>query len=311
MKTLSNKNISKIGIGSYGIGGRGHRDLKLTEKLDDENYIAALVYSLEKGMNFTEIALGYGHGNSLALFKQALERSSIDREDIFFTHSLYTRDLPSLEVIKEDIADFHKVMATDYADSTLITQSLIMKFGEETIYPLLHSLFDDGKTRYVSLSNANPKGIRAFKKEFNDKFIAHEGHLSFEIRALQDKGVFKTCDELNVRNIIWRPLRRNQTAKQNWELLDELAKKYNKTHNQIVLNWICSLRYNPMVMSANKKHIDENIASTEFHMSDDDYQRMTDFRPKNYHPPKIDWESPGVGSSIVTLISDFENHVSQ
>lgn len=310
MKTLSNKNISKIGMGSYGIGGRGHRDVKLTEKLGDEKYVDALIYSLEKGMNFTEIALGYGHGNSLTLFKQALDKSSIDKEDIFLTHSLYSRDLPSIEVIKQDIANFHKVMDTDYADSTLVTQSLIMKFGEETIYSLLHALLDRGKTRCVSLSNANPKSIRAFKKEFKDKFIAHEGHLSFEIRALQDKGVFETCDELNVRNIIWRPLRRNQTTKQSWELLNELAEKYNKTHNQIVLNWICSLEYNPMVMSANKKHIDENIASTEFHMLADDYQRMTDFRPKNYHPPKVDWEGLGIDDSIVTLVSDFENHVS-
>ncbi len=27
--------MSKIGIGSYGIGGLGHRDIGLTEKLDD------------------------------------------------------------------------------------------------------------------------------------------------------------------------------------------------------------------------------------------------------------------------------------
>lgn len=39
MKTVSGKEISKIGIGSFGIGGRGHRDVALTERAEDQIYI--------------------------------------------------------------------------------------------------------------------------------------------------------------------------------------------------------------------------------------------------------------------------------
>ncbi|MGA3150537.1 MAG: aldo/keto reductase [Candidatus Saccharimonadales bacterium] len=309
MKTKSNRPISKIGIGSYGVGGRGHRDMEITEKDEDQKYIDALVYTLQKGINFTEIALGYGHGQSLAIFKQAFDKSSVVREDFFFTHSLYPRDLPTIETANEDIASFYKIMETDYADSTLITQSMILKFGTDKVYPLLHKLLENGKTRYVSLSNANPDWIKAFKKEFGDGFVAHEGHFSFEVRALQDKGVFKVCDELGVKNIIWRPLRRNKTVQHNWELLSELANKYQKTQNQIVLNWMCSLGYNPMVFSTSQKHIDENIAATDFEMSAVDYMRMTDFRPQNYNPPKVDWEGLSIDDDIVVLANDFEEHL--
>lgn len=310
MKTLSGKDVSQIGIGSYGIGGRGHRDVDITEKLDDQIYIDALIYILQKNINFTEIALGYGHGQSLALFKQALDKSLIDRKDIFLTHSLYTRDFPSMKEVNQDVESFYEIMETDYADSTLVTQSLILKFGQESIYALLHNLLETGKTRNVSLSNASPKTIEAFKKEFCDKFYAHEGHLSFEVRALQDKGVFETCNKLNVKNNIWRPLRRGKTTKHNWEFLVELAKKYNKTQNQIVLNWICRLGYSPMVMSTDKKHIDENVTSADFQMSDEDYRRITDFRPPNYNPPQIDWEGIKIDDNIVTLVNDFEQHIS-
>jgi diketogulonate reductase-like aldo/keto reductase len=309
VKTLSGESISKIGIGSYGIGGRGHRDMELTEKREDGEYVDALVYTLNKRCNFTEISLGYGHGQSLRLFKEAFDRSLIAREDIFLTHSLYPRDLPTLEDMKRDIGDFYKVMGTNYADSTLVTQSLIVKFGSEVVYPLLHRLLETGKTRYVSLSNASPGAIKAFKGEFGDKFFAHEGHLSFEVRALQDKGVFETCQDLDVTNIIWRPLRRNGTQGHNWPLLVELAAKYNRTQNQVILNWMCNLGYFPMVMSATKEHIDENVASADFKMSDEDYGRMTSFRPPNYHPPEVDWEKSGKGDSIVTLVNDFEKHI--
>lgn len=309
MKTLSGKPISRIGIGSYGIGGRGHRDMTLTEAREDKEYVDAIVYTLQKQINFTEISLGYGHGKALSLFKEALDKSLIKREDIFLTNSLYPRDLPNLEAINEDIASFYRIMATDYADSTLITQSLIVKFGQEAVYPLLHELLKASKTKYVSLSNASPSFIKAFKEEFNDKFVAHEGHLSFEVRALQDKGVFDTCSKLNVENIIWRPLRRNKTMELHWPLLVELTGKYQKMPNQIVLNWIFNLGYYPMVMSASKNHIDENITAIDFQMSDEDYKRMTDFRPSNYHPPEVDWEKNGKGDSIVTLVNDFEKHI--
>jgi diketogulonate reductase-like aldo/keto reductase len=311
MHTESERNITKIGIGSYGIGGRGHKDVELTELQEDQVYVDSLVYTLQKGVNFTEISLGYGHGNAMRLFKVALDASGVARKDLFITNSLYPRDLPNFDEVKEDITGFYRVMETDYADSTLVTQSLVSKFGEAEVYPFLHQLLETGKTKYVSLSNASPDFIRAFHTEFGDKFIAHEGHLSFEVRALQDKGVFETCDELGVTNIIWRPLRRNMTSGLSWPLLAELADRYGKSQNQIVLNWITHFGYHPMVMSTSKEHIDENIASTEFQMSNEDYRRLNEFRPPNYNPPEVDWDKSGKGDSIVVLVTDFEKHIAK
>ena len=307
MNTVSGKFISKVGIGSYGIGGRGHRDMEITEKAEDEKYISALIYTLERGSNFTEIALGYGRGHSLQLFKQALDKSSLTREDVFISHSLYPRDLESIGTMDQDVAEFYKIMDTNYADSTLVTQSLIIKFGENKIYDWLNNLLISGKTRFVSLSNASPTWIKKFKQEFGDKFFAHEGHLSFEVRSLQDKNVFSTCDDLKVTNIIWRPLRRNKTLQHNWELLIELSTKYKKSQSQIILNWICELGYRPMVFSTSNDHIEENLSSTDFKMSALDYQRMTNFRPIAYNLPSIDWEGPGIDDDIVAQANEFES----
>ena len=306
METISGKSLSKIGIGSYGVGGRGHRDMKITEKVDNEIYVDALVHTLNKNINFTELCLGYGHGQSIVLFKQALDKSQVSREDLFITHSLYPRDLPSIETINQDIADFYKIMQTDYADSTLVTQSILIKFGEKPIYDILHNLVKQNKTRYISLSNASPSWIKKFYDEFGDKFFAHEGHLSYEVRALQDKGVLSVCKKLNVENIIWRPLRRNQTKSHDWDILIKLARKYQKTQNQIILNWMCHEEYRPMVMSTNKKHIDENIESLNFNMDDNEYKLINEFRPANYISPEVDWEGINIDDDIVGLVIDID-----
>jgi diketogulonate reductase-like aldo/keto reductase len=309
MKTLSGNPLTKIGIGSFGIGGRGHRDVALTELQEDIVYIDALVYTLQKGINFTEIALGYGHGNAMRLFKEALAISGIARKDIFVTNSFYPRDFPSFATVQQDVDSFYQIMETEYADSTLVTQSLVLKFGKEAIYTMLHRLLDSDKTRYISLSNASPAFIKEFKNEFDEKFYAHEGHLSFEVRALQDKGVFTTCDELGVKNIIWRPLGRNKTLGRNWPLLIELSKKYNKSQSQIILNWLCHLGYSPMVLALDKKHIAENLSATEFELSEEEYQRITDFFPSNYNPPSVHWDTLSTDDDIVILVNEFDKHI--
>ncbi|MBN1373779.1 aldo/keto reductase [Candidatus Dojkabacteria bacterium] len=306
---LDPQKISKIGIGTYGIGGRGHRDVELTEKQEDRKYIDAIAYTLKHGANFSEISAGYGHGNSLRLFAKGLKASLVKRENLFLTNSLYPRDLPNIETLKEDLKAFYEILETDYADSTLVTLSLLVKFGHEKVYEMLHEFIDSGKTRFVSISNASPDSIAAFKKEFGDKVFAHEGHISFEVRAMAEKGIFDTCNTLGITNIIWRPLHRNATTQRNWPLLLELSQKYGKTQNQIILNWICHLGFHPMVMSANPKHIDENLSAPDFTMELSDYQRINKFRPQNYNPPKVDWEKTGKGVSIVELVVDFDKHI--
>lgn len=303
MKTISGKPLSKIGIGSYGIGGRGHRDMPLTDKKDDSVYIETLAHMISSGLNFTELSMGYGHGNSVSLFKWALEKSGVAREDLFLTNSLYPRDLPNVKTINDDISSFYSVLETNYADSTLVTQSLLIKFGEETIYDILTNLLEDGKTRYVSLSNAKSEYIIKFKEHFKDKFFAHEGHLSFEVRLLEDSGVFQTCRKLAVENIIWRPLRRNQTSNHNWKLLNDLALKYDKTPNQIILNWMCYDGFRPIVMSSNKAHIDENLESLNFTMVAKDYKLIRDFRAQK---PSGSFNLEE--NSIVELVNNFEKY---
>lgn len=309
VKTKSGKKLSKIGIGSYGIGGRGHRDGEIVNKQDDDIYIDALVYTLGKGINFTEISLGYGHGQSLVLFKQAINNSIVQREDVFITNSLYPRDLADIESVKDDIESFYKIMNTDYADSTLVTQDFIIKFGKDVTFALLDQLLGSGRSRFISISNASPTWIKVLKDKYGDKLYAHETHISFEVREVQDKEIFDFCNSLNIKNIIWRPLRQNRTFTHNWDLLVELAAKYKRTQSQIVLNWMCSLGYSPMVMSTNKEHIDENIASIDFKMSDVDYKRITDFRPSHYYPPKVDWEGSDGGNNLVLLVNKFEEYL--
>lgn len=302
--TVSGKPLSKIGIGTFGIGGRGHRDVRLTEQADDDTYVRALTHTFNSGSNFLEVSLGYGHGNALRLIKQGLDASNLKREDIFITHSLYPRDLNSFDDIVADTDTFYQALGTSYADSTLVTQTLLLQYGEAKVFAWLHALLESGRSRYVSLSNASPSWIRKFKTEFEELFFAHEGHLSFEVRALQDKGVFTTCRELGVENIIWRPLRRSATLRNRYPLLEQLSTQYHRTPSQIILNWMVYEGFRPMVFSTNTVHINENLASSDFNMSSADYTTLHNLRLREDETQSIDWEGTSVDDDILRAVAN-------
>lgn len=130
--------------------------------------------------------------------------------------------------------------------------------------------------------------------------------MSFEVRANQDKGIFNLCNDLDVENIIWRPLRRKATLEHNWPLLNKLADKYHKTESQIILNWITHLGYRPMVFSTNPQHINENDDSLNFDMDIEEYTRLTDFRPRVTSLPHIDWNGARLDDDIVGLVKNVD-----
>lgn len=306
--TKSGKFLSKIGIGTYGIGGRAHRYVGEVDNTSDEQYVEALIAQLKLGMNFSEISNALAQGKSANLFAKAISTSSINREDLFLSHSIYPKDVVQIDDINKDVEDIHEVFNTMYFDSTLVTLSLITKFGEESVISILKELLDKEKTRYISLSNSNLVTIQKFKDIFKEKFFAHEAHLSFEIRENQEEGILDLCKKLGVRNNIWRPLRENKTSKYSWELLTKLSKKYNKTQNQIILNWMISNQYFPMVFSKNIDHIKENFEAQNFEMTKDDIKELNEFRIEGYNKPKVDWDKTGDGISVALLPDKFEEN---
>ena len=100
---------------------------------------------------------------------------------------------------------------------------------------------------------------------------------------------------------------RNRTAKRNYPLLLELSKKYNKTQNQIILNWIIKEKgIKAIIKCTNIERIDENLEALKFEMEKTDYEKLNNFRNKEFDNVKIDWYYTGEGVTIDQLANQFE-----
>lgn len=289
--------LSKMGIGTWGIGGFMEAD----PSNDDAKQVIALAYTINKGVNYVETVYMYAKGKAVDLLSQAFKQSGAKRESLFVTLSVYQRDAKTIQDIEGRVNDFLKTFGTDHIDSVQFTMGLVRDMGLENIKILVERLIADGKTKFTSLTNSSLEFLKTYHEAFGNNLFAHEGAFNFEVRENEKYGLTDYAKQNNILNVVFQSLRRNRTASRNWPVLVELSKKYGKTQNQIILNWIVSKGFFPIVKSSTKEHVDENLASFDFAIESEDLKRLNEFKIPGYISPEIDWYDTGKGEKIHNL----------
>lgn len=287
---IKKENLYKIGIGTW--------------KIDYEHFendIDALVYSHNKGENYLSLYMLYNNGEVVKQMRKFLDK--IDREKVFINVNLEPT-IKEIEDIEKQLDEYLKILDIKYVDNLQIHGSFVSEIPLVEVYKEIKRLVDIGKVRYIGISNVNLEQLKEINSLVRIDFF--EGVYNLECKLYEDIGVLNYCKENDIKFICYQPLRRNRTARRNYHLLVELALKYNKTQNQIILNWIINRKnIMPLIKSTNIERIDENNESINFKMSDDDYNKLDDFRNTEFDNVKIDWDCNG-GVTIDQLANQFE-----
>ena len=287
---LKKEELFKIGIGTW--------------KIDYENFendIDALIHSFNSGQNYLSLYMLYNNGKVVRQMKKFLDK--IERDNIFINAHLEPI-IENVGDVEKQLDEYLEILNIKYVDSLQIHGSFVSKIPLLDVYNEIKRLVDIGKVRYIGISNVNLKQL----KEINDvvKVDFFEGVYNLECKIYEDIGLLEYCRENNIKFVCYQPLRRNRTAKRNYPLLVELAEKYNKTQNQIILNWIINEKnIMPLVKSTNIDRINENIEAINFKMENNDYNRLNDFRSIEFDNIQIDWYGNG-GVTIDQLANQFE-----
>lgn len=300
---LKPKDLSKLGIGTWGLGGLVERDHLLDVSMQAE----AVAYTLKSGVNYLESTLFYAEGAACEVAADALSLSGVSRNNVFISQTIYPYKVKSIKQAQAETKKFMSIFGVSSLDAVQVSANFVTEVGYEKVRDYLLELIGSGVARYISTTNANVKLLTRFKNDYPTNFFAHEVHLSFEVRLNEDEGIIEYANKNNIKNIIFQPLRRNRTAAHNWPLLVELSKKYGKTQNQIILRWLTQKNYLPLIKATSKSHIDENLAALEFVLDNNDIGKLDSWRLSGAKWPKIDWENVGDGESIWTVPNDVDD----
>ena len=275
-----------------------------TWKIDTENFknaMEALEVSISRGQNYISLYMLYEDGEIVRQCKQLI--NLVGKDNLFINTSL-EGIISSTQDVRKQLDEYLATLGLDYVDSLQIHHPWFAKIPLIEVYGEIERQVEAGKVRYVGISNASPDQVKEINSEIKLDFF--EGLYNLECRRYEDLGVFDYCNEHNIQIFCFQPLRRNRTAKRNYPLLIDLSQKYQKTQNQIILNWILKeKKIGAIVKSTNIQRIVENLSSMDFSMSEEDYNKLNSFRVDQFEKVKIDWAGNG-GITIDQLANQFE-----
>lgn len=288
---MINKNdIFELGIGTWKI-----------DYENIENDMQSLIHSYNLGQNYLSLYMLYNNGEVVRQIKRFIDK--VDRDKLFIATNLE----PTIECkddIEKQLNEYLQILDIEYVDMLQLHKPSFSKIPLIDVYKEIQRLVNLGKVKYIGISNASLEQLSLINKEIKIDFF--EGIYNLECKIYEDIKVLDYCNKNDIKFLCYQPLRRNRTAKRNYPLLVELASKYDKTQNQIILNWIINeKKMIALVKSTNINRINENKQALNFKMDIEDYERLNNFRSEEFDNVKVDWDDNG-GISIDQLANQFE-----
>jgi diketogulonate reductase-like aldo/keto reductase len=288
---INKENLFPIGIGTWKID---------YENIDND--IEALMHSYEKGQNYLSLYMLYNNGEVVKSLKKFIDK--IDRNKIFISVNLEPT-IEKIEDIENQLNKYIEILNLEYVDSLQLHTPKATTLSLLNTYTEMKRLVNIGKARYLGISNCNLNQLQEINS--NVKIDFFEGVYNLECKINEDIGILDYCKKNDIVFIPYQALRRNRTSLRNYPVLVNLANKYNKTQNQIILNWIIKEKQmKPLIKCTNTNRINQNLESINFEMEKNDYKKLNEFRNKEFDNIKIDWNFTGDGVTIDQLANQLE-----
>ena len=280
--------LNPIGIGTY--------------KLDLENKketLDGLLYSFRKGQNYISTSLMYSDCAIVDFLKEFFNK--INREDIFVMSHL-EKYIEKKSDVEKQIDEYLKRMGIEYIDALQIHTPEVCKLPLLDVYYEMKKVQEKGKVRYLSTSNTSFEQLKELHNNFG--IYSFEGVYNLDCKIYENIGLVEYCKENNIKFICYQALRRNKIAEANYDFLVKMAEKYNKTQNQILINWMLKAKgLYTLIKTTQKEYIDSNLESLDFDLEEEDIKILNDFQNEKYNSIKIDWDANRGGVTIDKLAS--------
>ncbi|WLS85129.1 aldo/keto reductase [Lactobacillus apis] len=242
-------------------------------KLSVDEAVKALETAHDTGINFIDSSDIYGHGKSEETFGEALEKSSLSRDDFYIQSKtgIFEDESQNYKTTRYDFSKEHIIksvdgilsrMKIDYLDSLLLHRPDALMDPAE-IAAAFDELQKDGKVRHFGVSNFNPMQVELLQAGLSQKLlinqlqlsVMHTGPIDFNIhtnmtdaRSIDhDRGVLDYSRLHNMTVQAWSPFQYGQ-IEGNFignprfpevnDVLQKLADKKGVSKNAIAAAWI-------------------------------------------------------------------------
>lgn len=268
----------------------------LVKNKTEKEHIEVLNKAIDIGINFFDTAEVYSNGESEKLIGKVVKNN---RNNILLS-TKFSPENGQYQKIIDSCENSLKRLDTDYIDLYQIHWPT--KYPSEEIAKAFEKLLKQGKILNIGVSNYSVEQIKELNYFLgNNKIFSNQIEYNFFDRFVE-KSILPYCQNNNMLFISYSPLNKGRAIFDNEKIIF-LSKKYNKTVQQILLNWLINKNNVLTIPKTNKiKNLIENFESKNFFMESKDYEFLdscSDYNVKYIKPSLINVVLDGEGNKQV------------
>ena len=298
IKLNNGYDIPIMGLGTTRLRNLDDANISLRDDNRMKDVEDVVYNSIKHGTRLIDTASKYEDevevGNGI---KRAIEEGIVKREDLFVVTKMWLNEKEDPEkALKQSLEKLQLTYVDLYLDhwpsgKCYNGKNNFKLVSVRDIWTKMEKLVEQNLTKSIGVSNYNVQNLLVILSFCKIKPVVDE--VEFH-PYLYQKDLKEFCDKENIKIISYYPLIKGVNYKSrfpkimnekkldllNEEIVLNLAKKYEKTVGQIVLNWHIHLGVIPIPGTANNERMKENLAAFEFKMEDSDYELISSLDKK-------------------------------
>lgn len=239
-----------IGLGTWKMGGGSKPDTSNDQREKD-----AIRKALEIGYSFIDTAEMYGGGHAEELVGEAAEG-----REVFIATKVWQTNLHYDDVIRAAEASLKRLRRKQIDLYQIHWPSDDIPLRETM--KAMEKLVDDGRVRYIGVSNFGPELIDDARCHMSRYDIISD-QVSYSLADRNpESGLTDYCRREGIGIIAYEPLSRGKVfSGRTGRILAEAASMVSRTKAQVALNWLISKGALPIPKSSSADHLHENFGA--------------------------------------------------
>lgn len=254
----------RLGMGTWGMGGKYESDESTIEPS-----LEVLSLGLSLGLRVIDTAELYGAGLCESIVGRAI--AEVARKDVYLITKVWKTNLHYDDVLRSAESSL-KRLGSSYIDLYLVHWPNDEIAISETMRAM-ERLVQDGIVKSIGVSNFSVAALeRAQQTLKNTRISANQ--FGYSVTHQESRDLVTYCIDRNIEVIAYRPLAQGSISSFSHPVLERLATKYQKTKNQIALNWLMTQNVFPIPATLNLEHMHENVGALEFTLTEKEIQSL-------------------------------------